>query len=367
MGDAVDDRLFGDAEAAGANRLSGGHRGGGVGDEVRAEHRRPHPPLAIRADEPEGLPERELFENLVLVERCDIDKGRAHFIAALRDNIEDGGVPLRANDRGRARLDDAGLVARDLRRRVPKDGRVFERDRGDHGDFRRVDHVCGVECPTEADFDDLPADARHLRPHEPEEQGGQHAEGAHVAVDTFAFGLDRVLDGAEPGSEFLRRDSITIDSDALGEGVEVGTRVQPGDVTRALKHPGDQRGGGAFAFRTGDMDRRAATLRVVQPRKQGADGLEVHRGVRRGLEAALHIGQRKQVVERFVVLHAVIVGRFAAGGAFDSAQPRPENAMRDPNARHLRSMAQPAPGLPRCPRRLGDARRRRGFEHHLPG
>ena len=129
----------------------------------------------------------------------------------------DAGGLAGAHD-GRACVDDAGLLRRDLGDRRAEDADVVQTDRRDHGD-RCVQDVRRVPATAEPHFDDADVDRRIREGRERHRR--QQLEERHLVrvatVDDLDERGDVVVDLAEP----LGGDRRPVESDALRDALQM--------------------------------------------------------------------------------------------------------------------------------------------------
>ena len=235
----------------------------------RALHRESRPPFALRDHLNVGHVARD-------------DERGAHLGGALRDH---GGrrVVLDRTHRGDARLEDAGLLARDRDVRGAEQFGVIEPDRGDRA-HRGVQHVGGIESPAQTDLDHRPV---HLLAGEViERQRGRDLE------ERGAGGVRQRLDPIQTLVQSRLARAHAVHADALTERDEVRRRVEPGALPRGAQDALDERAHAALAVRTGHVDRGESRLGMSQAGEQRLCALESELGMTalespQGLESAL--------------------------------------------------------------------------------
>src|SRR5262252_10279388 len=77
---------------------------------------------------------------------------RTQSVRAAQDHVA-GQVLLRSNDHWYLRFDDAGLLGRDVRKRIAEELDVIEADRRDHGGSRSRDDIRRVEPAAKTHFE----------------------------------------------------------------------------------------------------------------------------------------------------------------------------------------------------------------------
>ena len=138
MGEALFERAG--VERVAEQKLGGGDRGPGIVDLMGA--------LQARQRQVQQSRRRAEDEPAVLLVHIEVAAGdmerRANLIGARLDHAKRFGL-LPADHARDARLEDAGLFARDLRKRVAEKGDMVDRDRGDRGKRGLRHDIGGVE------------------------------------------------------------------------------------------------------------------------------------------------------------------------------------------------------------------------------
>jgi hypothetical protein len=167
---------------------------------------------------------------------------------------------LRDRERRDARLEDAGLLARDEFERAAEDLSVLELDGGDRDCVGR-DDIGRVQPSAEADLDDGDVNPG---PHEvPEGHRGEHLKVRRGPVMAGQDGVDAFDLGPRPG-ELGGRDHHAVHSDPFADIDDVGAGVEP-DAPAAP----DEGGGGHLAHRplalgSRDVNRAEGPLGMAQ-------------------------------------------------------------------------------------------------------
>ena len=175
-------------------------------------------------------------------------------------NGEDLGVLL-SHDRDPLRLDDPGLLARDVSQRWPQFRDVIHPDRADHGDIGS-DQVRRVPGATHPDLEDP-------EPHGQigeiqERQGGQRLE---VRDGGLRPGVHKIEVGRQPFplvGELLLRDQVAADADALPHGHQMRRHVEARSHPVRARESGGGSGRRGLPVRAGDVDGWVGELGIVQ-------------------------------------------------------------------------------------------------------
>ena len=170
---------------------------------------------------------------------------------------------------------------------------MIERDRRHDADAG-VDDVGRVPAPPESYLDDTGIDRRVREGRERHRR--QELEERHAirmaTVDDLGVRRDFVVHLGEA----FRRQRCAVDTDALGDALQVRRRVasgaHPGFAQQRVDHP---RGGG-LAVRTGQVNRGICVLRVAEQPEQVDDAVEVrhHPGREAAVEFFLDAGQSRR-------------------------------------------------------------------------
>jgi hypothetical protein len=251
--------------------LDRGQRGGGVLRLVRAVERQEDlVVLRVQAAQGHHLPadRGDPRHDAVLEPLTD---GRRLDLGAAAEQHLRGTGQLLGEDGGRTRLDDPGLLDRDLLDGVAEVARVVDRDRGDDGDDA-VGDVGGVPDPAHADLDHGHVDGsvgeRGVgHPHDRLEEAERELL---LRVDQMGVRRD-VVEGAH---ELLVGQRLAVDRDPLVDPLEVRTgepaRAQVQRSQQGVDHPA----GGGLAVGAGEVDHRVGALRVAQQPGERADAVE---------------------------------------------------------------------------------------------
>ena len=225
---------------------------------------------------------------------------RAAFGAYLPVHRVHGGV-YRVRHGRRAGLDDPGLLARDLRKRMAENGGVLQADVRNNGGLGRGYHVRCVEPPAETDLEHH--GIAFLRREIPEAHRGKDLK-LRGRVGHAAGGL---LHGFGGAAERRVGDVRAVDAEPLVHAHKVRGGVKPRLIPRRRQDRGKHRARRALAVRPGDVDKFQAVLRVSQPVHQLAHPLQTE-------AASLPVGGVDKS-ERFVKLHVFSLPLRAARGA----------------------------------------------------
>ena len=200
--------------------------------------------------------------------------------AAARGHLVDGRRRLRLerpDDDRHARLDDAGLLDRDLAQRRAEIALMIERDRGDRGrdQARRRHDVGRVEPAAEADLEDGDLDAGAAE--ELEGDRGRHFEEGRLrrssppSARRPSIDAAHVVDGRD---QRVAGDRTAVDDEALREIDEMRRRVARRAVPGGAQRGVDHRRHRALAVGAGDVDRAERALGMAEPRDDGGDVVE---------------------------------------------------------------------------------------------
>ena len=194
-----------DAPAARAQHRHRLERDGRVAQLVRPQQRQ----RIFRAPVGEGLPVHAVGQRH--------DGGHVHFRerdAPLRTDLAQDAAHLRRlriADGARAGLEDARLLARDLRERIAEDLRVVEADVRDDGARRRGDDVRRVEPAAETDLQH-----HNIAPPPPEPQHGRRRHELELRR-RVVHGSDARLQRLAHGGKLRVRYRFAVDLHALSE------------------------------------------------------------------------------------------------------------------------------------------------------
>ena len=189
----------------------------------------------------------------------------------LQDRLGGHQLLLR-DDRDRARLDDARLLAGDAGDGVAEVVAVVEPDRGDDR-HDAVGDVGRVPAAAEADLDDRDVDGRigeggeRQRRHDLEVRQRHATVGRRVGVDDGHVGLDLL----PRRQQALRRDRLPVEADPLAGVGQVRRREQAGAQAERAQQRLDHPRRGALAVGAGDVDDGVGGLRMPQQVGQGRD------------------------------------------------------------------------------------------------
>ena len=169
---------------------------------------------------------------------------------------------LRIADGARAGLEDARLLARDLRERVAEDLRVIQTDVRDDGACRRADDIRRVQPAAEPDLEHHDVAAAALKP--------EHGRRRHELKlrRLVVHGRNARLQRLARGSKLRVRDWLAVDLHALGELLEKRGREQPRRIARRLQNGREHRRRAAFAVRARDVHELQRVLRVADAVQQ---------------------------------------------------------------------------------------------------
>ena len=204
-------------------------------------------------------------------------EGGAHLLRPGPQHVEDGRSAF-GRRQGHARLDDAGLLARDLHEGVAEVLLVIQRHIGDRAHLGSHD-VGGVEPPAETDLDARCVDLLLGEHHQGEKCGG--LEERHPEPGGQRAKPPRDLDQSLGGHR------LAIDHDPFAKGAEVRRGVE----SRALASVPQDRGPGrrdrALPVGPSDVKATVATVRIAQfgQRRRHAPKPPVDGGRRVGKES----------------------------------------------------------------------------------
>ena len=172
---------------------------------------------------------------------------------------------------GVAALEDAGLLIGDLLERVAEKLGVVDRDAGDDGGERMIDHIGRVQPAAEADFQQQHI-GRMAREQQQADRGGdlEHGDGrAGIGALAFLQRRAELLVGHQHAFARLAQAEALVEAHQMRRGIDVHAlagrfqdRAQEGD-------------GGALAVGAGDMDhRRQLALGMIERGEQPLDAIE---------------------------------------------------------------------------------------------
>ena len=174
---------------------------------------------------------------------------------------------LRGEDRGRAGLDDPGLLEGDRGQVVAEVARVVDRDRQHHRD-RAVGDVGGVPRAAHADLDHGRVDRgvgeggeRH-----PDDRLEERQRVRLVGVDQLDVRRD-VVEGADEG---LVVERLAVDADPLAHPLHVRAGEPAGAQVERAQQGVDHPRGGGLAVGAGQVDHRVGALRLAEDLGEGA-------------------------------------------------------------------------------------------------
>ena len=191
------------------------------------------------------------------------DPGTARGGRGADDRLHLGVLPCR--DHQRAVLHDPGLHGRDLGRGLAEAVGVVHAHRCEHRHIA-IGGVRGVPRTPHADFDDRHVDGgigeRDEREHRQELEERQRVLplGDEFGIDHPHEGID-LVPGVGDGRVVYR---LTVDQDALGEAVEVGTREQAGAKPVRTHERLDHAGCRGLSVRARDVHHAIGALRIVE-------------------------------------------------------------------------------------------------------
>ena len=209
-----------------------------------------------------------------------------------------------------AGLDDPRLLPGDLGKGISQGLHVVHADGGDDRQVRAVDDVGGVQ----------PSAQPHLQHYQiggllPEPEKGHGADQLELRGQVQAVPLHllhRVPDGTGVTAQVLFGDLPVPDADALGEPLQIGRGVKPHTEARLLEDGAEKGCGGALSVGSGYMDKPQLLLRIAQPGKQGADGVQVEGLLAGGQLPGGEPGPGADIFQSFPIGHCSISSFFLA-------------------------------------------------------
>ncbi len=180
-------------------------------------------------------------------------------------------VDLRGDHRRHPRLENAGLLGRDLHDAVAEILDVIERDRSDHGRDRALDDVGRIEPAAKPDFHQQHVGRMPGEQQQPGGRGDLEHRDRRAGVDALAFAerVRELLVGNQHAAARTSEPKAFVDAHEIGRGVDMHV------ASPRFQHRAQEGDGRALAVGAADVnDRRQTPLRVTEPLQKPHHAIE---------------------------------------------------------------------------------------------
>ena len=167
-----------------------------------------------------------------------------------------------------AGLDDARLGGGDGLHRIPQHAGVVQTDVGEHGGFRRGDHIGGIEFTAHAHL------AYHNIAHLPGKPGQADGRYQLKLRGGIRHAVSQRAQLLRQGAQGIVWDRCAVDLHTLIEAEDVRRSVQPRFIPGGAQHGGQHGAGAALAVGAGDVDILYVPLRMAKHTQQCIDTAE---------------------------------------------------------------------------------------------